>query len=178
MASGKKALSIPYFNYSPGQNGADFVYTVPDVGLGAVGVMDVAGAMPGIEHLAGLGQGAEQWVVAALTLLLAVEAHCRAICETAGGECRATEIQSDAGQTQITNSLQSLLPVESAQLVHTPVVHPRLRTADRRHIRQTIKSRQVAHDGVLPVMPHILEPSTVQQQVNDQQHYAEVMTKD
>ena len=54
MASGKKALSMPYFNYSPGQNGADFVYTVPDVGLGAVGVMDVAGAMPDIKHLAGL----------------------------------------------------------------------------------------------------------------------------
>ena len=66
-----------------------------DERLGAVGIVHVARAVEHREHLAGLGHGAVQRVVAALSLLL-VEADGGAFGAPPGAEHRAVEIEREA----------------------------------------------------------------------------------
>ena len=61
----------------------DFPYAFLDEVVGAIGVVHIPGPVSDIEDLAGLGDGTEQRVVAALPLLFAVEADRRALGEAA-----------------------------------------------------------------------------------------------
>ena len=125
----------PYLQDRAGHNGAKLADTGQNEVLGAVGVMDIAGAVPDIEHLSCLCQCAEQRIVGSLPLLFAVEAYRGSLGETSGGQNRAIEIQSDTSQVQGTQTLKHLLAIEASQPVHAPGVHPRQSTADGRHIR-------------------------------------------
>jgi hypothetical protein len=72
-----------------GKCGTHWLDARADEGLGAVGVLHVAAAVQQIKHLGGLGDGAEQGVVAALTLLLAIETYLRR-----NGPCRSPSRRS------------------------------------------------------------------------------------
>ncbi len=152
------------------QNRLDLPYTGQNESLGPIGIMHIARSMPDIPYLAGLGDGTKQRVVAALSFLLFVETHSRAFGKAAGRQYRAVKVQRDAGKPHISDLVQHPVPAEPAQLVHTLTVHTCQGTADSRHIRQTLKSQQVAHHGIALVIAHILEPAISQKKMNDQQH--------
>ena len=77
-----------------GQDFADFADAVEDEGAGALGVVEVAGTVPYIKHLAGLGHGAKQRVVAPLSLCFSYSSRPR--CPRACAWCRAPSHGSPA----------------------------------------------------------------------------------
>ena len=83
------------------QNRLYFLHTGEDECLGAIGIMHVTGAMPDVEDLSGLGDGAKQRVVTALPFLLPVKADGCAFSETPGRQYRTIEVQRDAGRRLI-----------------------------------------------------------------------------
>ena len=78
---------------NPGQSLAHGAHTALDEGVGAVGVVDVSGPMVHVEHLVGLGDGAEQGVVAACPFLVLVEPHGGAFGMAPGAQHRPVEAQ-------------------------------------------------------------------------------------
>jgi hypothetical protein len=84
----------------PGESLSDRLDTGQDELTSPVGIVDVAGAVEEVEHLAGLGDGAEQGIVAAGPLAFLVVADRGALGPPAGGLDRAVEVQGDAGQAQ------------------------------------------------------------------------------
>ena len=87
-------------DHDAGQGLAHGLNAGPNERLGPVRVVDVAGAVQEVEHLGGLGQGAEERVVAAGALALLVVADGGALGVAAGGLHRAVEVQGDPGQSQ------------------------------------------------------------------------------
>ena len=81
-----------YLNLYPRQSLAHGAHTAFDEGVGAVGVVDVSGSVVHVEHLVGLGDGAEQGVVAARTFLLLVEPHGGAFGMAPGAQHRPVEV--------------------------------------------------------------------------------------
>ena len=146
--------------------------------MSAIGVMHIAGPVPDIEDLPGLGDGAEQGIVAALSLLPGVEADCRAFGETAGGEHRAVEVQGDAGKPQPGELRQDTPAAEMAQVADATFIQPRQRPAEGGDIRQPPEPEQAQHHGIVPVEAHVLEPTITQQQVDDQQQHHHPVSKD
>ena len=73
ISSLKKALSMRTSIETPGRAARTIAIQLRM--KSSMGVMDVAGTMQHIEHLAGLGDRAEERVVAALPLLLAVKPY-------------------------------------------------------------------------------------------------------
>ena len=80
--------------------------------MGAIGVMHIAGPVPDIEDLPGLGDGAEQGIVATLALLPGVEPDRRAFGEVAGGQHRAVEVRCDTDLAQLGELGQDTLTAE------------------------------------------------------------------
>ena len=103
----------------PGQCFTDAVDTVFDECARAVGVMHVAGAVVSVEDLTGLGDGGEQWIVAALTFLLLVESDGGAFGMALGTEHRAVEVERDAREALVGEALEHEAAVERAQALDT-----------------------------------------------------------
>jgi len=160
------------------QNGPDFPDTGENERPGAVGVVHVTGPMPDVEHLSGLGDGAEEGVIAAASFLLAVEADGRAFGETSVGKHGAVEVQRDPGKLQSTKLIQNPLPDQSAQVGDTGVIQSRQRPADGGDIRQALQPQQAMHHRVIPVVAHILQSAVTQQEMSDQQQYHHAVAED
>ena len=80
-----------------------------------LGVVHVAGAVESVEDLAGLGDGCEQGVVAALAFLLFVESDGGALGVALGAEYRAVEVEGDAHEALLGEALEHEATVECAQ---------------------------------------------------------------
>src|SRR5262249_11862005 len=115
----EKSSIHPHFDQDTGQGLAHVLATGEDELLGTVGVMNVAGAMMDIKHLPGLSDRTEQGIVAALPLLLAIEAHCRAFSVAAGPDHRAIEVQSDAAKVEGDQTPLDLLAIQPSNLCDT-----------------------------------------------------------
>lgn len=135
-------------------------------------------AVPDIEHLAGLGNAAEQRVVAALAFLLAIEAYCAALGKAPGGNDRAVEVQGDPCQAQGPQSRAHQLAIDLAQLLDTARVHPGQGAAHRGDIRQARDPQQALHQWIVLVITHVLQATVAEQQVDDQQHRHHAMAED
>jgi len=159
------------------QNRLDFPHAGEDEYLGAIGIVYVTGAMPDIEDLSSLGDGAKQRVVAALTFLLPIETDGCAFGETASRNNGAVEVQRDAGKSQPAKLIQNPLPDKPTQVADTSVIQSRQRPADGGDIWQALQSQQAMHHGIILVIAHILKPAVAQQQMNDQQRHHDAMTK-
>jgi len=131
--------------------------------VSAIGVMHIAGPVPDIEDLPGLGDDAKEGIVAALSLFPGIEADCRTLGDTAGGEHRAVEVQGDEGQTQLHEPRQDTLTAEMAQVADATFIQPRQGPAEGGDIRQPSEPEQAQHHGVVPVEAHVLEPTITQQ---------------
>ena len=84
-----------------------------------MGVMDIAGTMQHIEHLTGLGDRAEERIIAALPLLLAVKSYCRALGAFACADHRAIEVERHARKPKGHKPANDPLPHESLQALLT-----------------------------------------------------------
>ena len=122
-----------------------------DERLSTVGIMDVAAAVQYIEHLSGLGDGAEQGVVAALALLLAVEAHGGAFSKAARADHRAVEIQRQARRPQGGEALQHQPTQQALQRSNALGIGTGQAATDRGHIRQALQPHHAFHHRVIGI---------------------------
>ena len=107
-----------------------------------MGVMDVAGTMQHIEHLTRLGDRAEERIIAALPLLLAVKPYCRALGRFACADHRAIEVERHAREPKGHKPAHDPLPHESLQALHTLCVCPRQSPRQRGDIGQTAQAER------------------------------------
>jgi len=128
------------FNRGLRQCQAHLLNAVADKGLGAVGIVDVAGSVEHIEHLTGLGDGTEQGIVAALALFLAVETDGGPLGKAAGTDDGAIEVERDGAQFQRRQSVQHHLPEQALELRHAFVIGAREGTADGGHIGEAFET--------------------------------------
>ena len=94
-----------HLDVQAGQCRPDLVNASQNEFAGAVRVVHIAGAEEEVENLAGLGDGTEQGIVAALPFLLAVEANRGAFRPTVGAEHGAVEVESDPAQRESCEAL-------------------------------------------------------------------------
>jgi len=80
--------------------------------------------MPNIKHSPGLGDSAEQRVIAKCPFLLTIESHCEPSVKRPVENAELSKIECDAGQTQSTKqAVAALTGGDLAQLIHAPIVH-------------------------------------------------------
>lgn len=72
--------------------------TLPDEGIGPIGVVDIAGSVVNIEHLVGLCDGTKQRVVAARAFLFLVETHRRAFGVASRAQHGTVEVERHSRQ--------------------------------------------------------------------------------
>ena len=80
------------------QGGADFVYACCDERQCVMGVVDVAGAVVQVEHLSGLRDGTEQWIIAAPSFMFLVEPDGGLFGMAFGGNDGSVEVECDPKQ--------------------------------------------------------------------------------
>ena len=136
--------------------------------LSAVGIVDIARAVPDIKNLTGLSQRAEQRVVAALAFLLPVEANRGALGKATRGNNRAVKIESDPWQPLLARPINYQLPVQLAQIVNSAEIHPRQSAAQRSYIGHPGYAQYPPYHRVVLVIAHILQSPIPNRQVNNQ----------
>ena len=135
----------------PGQMLAYDAHTALDEGVGAVGVVDVSGAMVHVEHLVGLGDGAEQGVVAACAFHLLVEPDCGAFGVARGAEHRPVEVEGDAREPLGHQVLDDHRCRLGAYVADALCVGAGERAAHRGHVRQSLQAEHALDHLVVAV---------------------------
>src|SRR6202163_1450642 len=155
-------------NLNARQGFAKVVDASEDEVLGTVGIVNVTRSVVDIEDLTGLRYRAEQRIVAALALLVAIEPDGGALGIAAGGDHRAVEIHRQATQTESGQPLSNELPAQLPQSRHSLEIGRGQQTTDGGHIRQALQAQHSLHHGIIAVVPQITELAKAQQQVNDE----------
>ena len=114
----------PRLDRRPRQRLADLPHTVGNERRRTVGVMHVAAAVMQVEELAGLGDGAKQRVVAALSFLFFVESDGGPLGVASGAEHAAIEVERDARQLFGHQSCEHDLAEIAAQIGNGIFVKP------------------------------------------------------
>ena len=133
-----------------------------------MGVMDVAGTMQHIEHLAGLGDRAEERIITALPLFLAVEPDGRALGPFPCADHRAIEVERHAREPKGHKPGHDPLPHESLQVLYTLSVRPRQSPRERRDIGQTAQAERPHDQGVIRIVAHIAQSPVSQHEMQHQ----------
>ena len=91
-----------------------------------------------VEHLVGLSDGAEQWVVAARALLRLVEPHGGAFGMAPGAQHRPVEVERDACEPFGLQALEDHRCRLGADVSDAALVGTAERAADGGHVRQSL----------------------------------------
>ena len=143
-----------------------------------MGIMDVAGTMQHIEHLAGLGDRAEERIIAALPLLLAVEPYGRALGRFPCADHRAIEVERHAREPKGHQPCHNPLPHESQQALCAFRVRPRQSPRQRGDIRQTAQAERPQDQGVIRIVAHIAQSPVSQHEVQHQTQHQRCVSED
>lgn len=135
---------------------------------GTVRIVNVAGAEEEVEDLAGLGDGTEQRVVAALSFLLAVESDGGAFCPAVGAEHRAVEVESEAAQWKSREALQHQTAKQVPQFVDHGLCDLGQDSADRGDMRKTTQLEQAQDERVVIVEAGVSQVSIPEQDMNEE----------
>jgi hypothetical protein len=157
-----------YFDHRLRQDVANRLHAGQDELPGPVGVVDVSGAVQEIQHLSGLGQGAEQRIVTAGPFLLLVEPHGGPFGTSAGGLHRAVEVQGDAGKVELTEPLENQILQQRAEMADGGGVHLAEHSAEGGHVGQAFRAQQAFHQGLVTVAAAVAEFPEAQKEMEDQ----------
>lgn len=134
--------------------------------------MHVAGTVRQVEDLAGLGDGAQQRVVASLASPLVVKAHGNAFCEAAGGLHDAVEVQRQHGQPENPEPLQYQRPHRVPAALHATFVGCGEGPRYRARVRQGTQAQDPQHQGIVPIVAGVAQLSVAEQEMDDElQHH-------
>lgn len=136
--------------------------------LRAVGIMDVAGSVVKVEDLSGLGDGAEERIVAPLALLAAVEADGCSLGPAAGPEDRSVEVEGDSTELESRQALTHEIPAELAQSIDAVLLDLRQSPTDGGDIGQSAQAQQAQNHRIVPIEGHFAQLTVAQQDMNDQ----------
>ena len=151
-----------------GQYLSDFLDASQNEIAGAVRIVNVAGAEKEVEDLAGLGDGTEQRVVAALAFLLAVEADGGAFCPAIGAEHRAVEVEGEAAQRKSREALQHQTTKQVSQFVDHGLCDLGEDSADGGDMRKTAQLEQAQDERVVVVEAGVSQVSIAEQDMNNE----------
>ena len=104
-----------------GQHVSDVIDALDDEVRRAVGIVDVAGPVEHVEHLAGLRDRAQQGVVAAVAFALLVVADRRPLRVPPSALHGAVEVQRDGGQVELGEAVENQLSHQGPEPVHAAV---------------------------------------------------------
>jgi len=150
------------------QSRADRLNTGQNELAGPVGVVDVAGAVEQVEDLGGLGDGAEERVVAAGPLAFLVVADGGALGMSAGGLDGAVEVQGQACESQEGQALEEQLPQQSADILDALGVGVAEHSTERGHIGQAVESQQTFDQGIVAIGAGVAEVAKAEQEMDDE----------
>ena len=138
--------------------------------------MDVSGPMVHVEHFVGLGDGAEQRVVAACALLRLVESHRRSFGVTPGAQHRPVEVEGDAREPFAHQALDNHRPRLGADVADTALVGTAERAADGEYVGQSLQAEHPLDQLIITVVVEVSQSSISDDEMHDQQHHHEVVT--
>ena len=167
-----------YLNLYPGQSLAHGAHTAFDEGVGAVGIMDVSGPMVHVEHLVGLGDGAEQRVVAARALLRLVESHGGAFGMARSAQHRPVEVEGDAREPFGHQALDDHRRRLGADVADAALVGTAERAADGGHVGQSLQAEHALDQLIISVVVEVSQSSMSDDEMHDQQHHHDVVSVD
>ena len=116
----EKGAVHPYFDNDTGQRFPYLLDTVQNERLCAIGIMHIARAVQYIEHLPGLSDSTEQRIIAALPLLLFVEADRSALGGAAGANHGTIKVQREASQSKRLNAIENQGAQYYLKIIDTP----------------------------------------------------------
>jgi hypothetical protein len=134
--------------------------------------------MQHIEHLAGLGDRAEERIIATLPLLLAVEPHRRALGRFPCADHRAIEVERHARESKGHKPGHDPLSHECLQALCALCVRLRQSPRQRGDIRQTTQAERPHDQGVIRVVAYIAQSPVSQHEVQYQTQHQGRMSED
>ncbi len=144
-----------------------------------VRVVDVAGAVQEVEHLAGLGDGAEQRDSScARPSSFLVVADGRALGVAHGGLDRAVEVEGEAGDAEGAQPIETELAAKSAQARDGACVDRSEHAADGRDVGQAAQAEDALHHGIVAIEADIAQLAVTEQQMNDERENDDVVAED
>lgn len=151
-----------------GQGHANSVNASANQFASSVGIMDISRSMVKVENLPGLGYGTKQRVVAALALLLPVEAHGGSFGMSTGSEDGAIEIQSHAAKLERGQAVEDDFASQQAESANGLGADRAEHSADRGDIGKFLESQHAKDHGILAIVIDISQLSVSQQDMDDQ----------
>ena len=138
----------------------------------AVGVVHVAGAVVSVEDFAGLGDGCEQWIVAALTFLLFVESDGGAFGMALGA--RAIEVERDSREAMVGEAVEHEAAVQCAQPLDAGRIGGAQSPADGGDRGEVSQAHGAFDHVVVGVVLDVAQVTKAEQQVHDEHEDDEV----
>lgn len=131
--------------------------------------MHVACLMVGVQNLAGLRDGAEQWVVAPGAFLLVVIADCRCLGVAATGNHRAVKVERDPVQALIRKTVQNKVCIELLKVVDTAPISPTEHSPYRTDMGKPPQSQSSLYQRIVSIAIDITQAPIAQHQMKDHQ---------
>ena len=138
--------------------------------------MHIAWAMMHVENLTRLGDGGEQWIIAAGAFLLLVETHRGALRVTPSALHRAIEVRRHSSKPELTQAFEDEVTILCTQVRDAAIIGPRERPAHRGDFRQMLEPQQPLDHLVIVIVLRIAKLAESQQQMHNQHHHDDRVT--
>ena len=164
---GEKGRILARLQSHPGKTISYRGYAIPHEAHRAVGVMHVARSVKHVQNLRTLRHGAEQRIIAALTLLLGVISDRQSLGVSAAGNHRTIEVHRHSGETFLLQPIQHQGAVHVLELCHRLLIHPGQCSAHRRDVGQTAQSQGSSRQWIITISIKIPQSTISQHQMHD-----------